>query len=78
MDNAEFDPREFLLFGLKHFGIKLESEKGNHFYLQDGYEIEIEGPQLFKLIHQGMVVGPFGGVESLCEFIAQDIQLNHG
>ena len=74
----QFDPREFLLFGLKHIGIKLIEEKGNILYLEHTYQIEIEGPSLFKLMHEGQGVGPFGGVEELCDFLKQDIQLNYG
>ena len=74
----QFDPRAFLLFGLKHYEIKLVEEKGNMLHLEHSYQIEIEGPSLFKLIHEGQVVAPFGGVEELCEFLKQDIQLNYG
>ncbi|MEM6345634.1 MAG: hypothetical protein AAF927_17210 [Bacteroidota bacterium] len=78
MDTSTFDPKAFLLFGLKHYGLEVIAEKGRHIQLKHEYEVEIEGPNLYKLIHQGMVVAPFGGVEELCEFVVQDIQLNYG
>lgn len=70
--------REFLLFGLRHFGIEVEESDEHHLKLEKEYSIEIEGPSLFKLIHQGHVVAPFADVEQLCEFISQDIKLNYG
>lgn len=74
----QIDPKEFLLFGLKHYGIRLHEEKGKMLYLEHAYQIEIEGPSLFKLMHEGQVIAPFGGVEELCDFLKQDIQLNYG
>jgi hypothetical protein len=70
--------KAFLLFGLKHYGIPLRSENGKYLSLEYGYDIEIEGPSLFKLMHENQVVAPFTSVEELCEFISQDIKLNYG
>ncbi|MEL6730250.1 MAG: hypothetical protein AAFY70_08410 [Bacteroidota bacterium] len=78
MDNETFDPKAFLLFGLDHFQIQVEKIEGKMIYLQHDYLIEIEGPSLYKLMHQGQVVAPFADVEQLCEFIRQDISLNYG
>ena len=74
MDN--YDPKEFLLFGLNHFKIKVDSHEGKMVYLEKGYTVEIEGKKLFKLLQNNQVIAPFSGVEELCEFIKKDIQLN--
>lgn len=74
----EFDPKDFLLFGLNHFEIEVLNDEGMHIQLVHDYSVEIEGPALYKLIHENQVVGPFSSVEKLCEFIVQDIKLNHG
>jgi len=74
MDN--YDPKEFLLFGLKHFDIKVDSCEGKMVNLEKGYAVEIEGKKLFKLLQNNQVIAPFSGVEALCEFIKKDIQLN--
>ena len=74
----DFDPKEFLLFGLNHFGIEIEEVKDKYISTKHNYLIEIEGPSLFKLMHENKVVAPFGEVEALCNFIRQDIQLNYG
>ena len=44
--------------------------------LSKGYSIEVEGPQLYKLLQQDQVVAPFASVEELCLFIKMDMQLN--
>ena len=75
---SEIDYRAFLLFGLQHFGIEVLEEKGKMLHLSHDSLIEIEGPSLFKLMHQGQVVAPFADVEELCHFIYQDMQLNYG
>ncbi|MEM7369028.1 MAG: hypothetical protein AAF587_10555 [Bacteroidota bacterium] len=74
----DIDPKEFLLFGLKHYGLHILKVDGNYIHIVHDYAIEIEGPSLFKLLHEGQVVAPFASVEELCEFIKADIQLNHG
>jgi len=68
--------KEFLLFGLNHFNIGVDSHEGKMVYLEKDYTIEIEGKKLFKLLQNNQVIAPFSGVEELCEFIKKDIQLN--
>lgn len=70
----EYDVKAFLRFALDHFDLKILSEQGDLFELEYGYTIEVEGQQLFKLLHQGEVVAPFAGVEELCAFIKMDRQ----
>ena len=72
----DYNPKDFLLFGLQHFKIKVNSHDGKMVYLEKGYTIEIEGQRLFKLLHHNQVVAPFTDVEELCEFIKMDMQLN--
>ncbi len=72
----DYDPKEFLLFALNHFGIQVNSTTGKMVYLTKAYTIEIENKQLFKLIHDGQVVAPFDNVEELCLFIKRDQELN--
>ena len=75
---ASIDPKAFLLFGLQHYGIEVKEVQGKLVSLVHEYVVEIEGPNLYKLMHQGQVIAPFAGVEMLCEFMKQDIQLNYG
>ncbi|MEL6945251.1 MAG: hypothetical protein AAFO82_21575 [Bacteroidota bacterium] len=76
MDN--FDPQEFLLFALRHFGIEVVKRDKKMIYLNQDYVIEIEGQHLFKLLQNKQVIAPFSDVEELCHFIKMDMQLNEG
>ncbi|MCB0628663.1 MAG: hypothetical protein R2824_22815 [Saprospiraceae bacterium] len=72
----DYDPKAFLLFALEHFSIPVQSENGKMVHLENDYTIEIEERDLFKLIQNEQVIAPFAGVEELCLFIQQDMQLN--
>lgn len=72
----DYDPKEFLLFALRHFDLELTSQNGNMFFLAGDYAIELEGRQLFKLLQGGQVVAPFSDVAELCNFIKMDRQIN--
>ncbi len=72
----DFDPKDFLLFALKHFDIQVRSHEGKMIYIDMDYTIEIEGRNLYKLLQGGQVVAPFADVEELCNFIKMDMQLN--
>ncbi|MEM6629230.1 MAG: hypothetical protein AAF694_06135 [Bacteroidota bacterium] len=75
---SSIDPQAFLLFGLQHFQLTVQKVEENKVFLLYGYEIEIEGPSLYKLTQEGLVIAPFSDVEDLCRFIAQDPVWNHG
>ncbi|MEL6637578.1 MAG: hypothetical protein AAFW73_11275 [Bacteroidota bacterium] len=70
----EFEPRAFLRFALSHFGLPLLREEGPYFYLDRGYCIELEGPQLYKLSQNDQVIAPFADLEEMCIFIQKDRQ----
>lgn len=72
----DYNPKEFLLFALQHFGIEVVRQERRKIYLERGYVIEIEGRKLFKLLHDDQVVAPFANVEVLCKFIKDDMALN--
>lgn len=72
MENA----KNRLLSALKNHSLIANSQEGKIINLNRGYTIEIEGENLFKLIHDGQVIAPFAEVEELCSFIKMDMQLN--
>lgn len=74
-DMEDIDIKDFLLYAMEQYEIKVERHDDHHLYLEKQYAIEIEGPQLFKLMHQGSVVAPFDDVEEMCIFISQDMKL---
>ncbi|MEZ4956729.1 MAG: hypothetical protein R2825_24440 [Saprospiraceae bacterium] len=65
-----------LLSALKNHELITNSQEGKIINLNMGYTIEIEGENLFKLIHGGQVIAPFADIEELCSFIKMDMQLN--
>ena len=65
----DFDPKEFLIFALNHFGLTIHSQNGNTIELAHHYSIEIEGKNLYKLSQNNEVIAPFDDVEELCNFI---------
>lgn len=69
-------PKERLLHTLQQFELSVNHHKGKMVYLEHGYTVEVEGEQLFKLLEDGYVVAPFNSVESLCDFIKRDLELN--
>ncbi len=72
----EYDVADFLRFALQHFDIQILRMEGATFDLEQGYAIEIESDQLFKLMYQQQVIAPFNNVEELCNFIKMDMQLH--
>ena len=74
----DYDPKEFLLFALRHFGIKVIAHEGKIVNIDQDYVIEIEGNNLFKLLQANQVIAPFADVEELCNFIMMDMQIRNG
>lgn len=70
----DYNPKDFLLFALNHFGLEVNYHEGKMVYLKQAYTIEIEGKELFKLSYQDEVIAPFGSVEELCQFIQSDVK----
>ncbi len=75
-ENEDINYWDFLLFGLKHYNLKIEKIEGKKIFLEHDYMIEFEGDNLYKLLHKNAVVGPFGSIEGLCEFIIEDQNRN--
>lgn len=61
---------------LKAAGLTILRQEGKYFDLDHGYRIEVENDQLFKLLHEGSVVGPFDDPVELISFVKMDMQLN--
>ncbi len=68
-DDFDFDPHGLLLYALEYYGIAIERDEGKHVWLANGYSIEVEGTDLWKLYDNGKVIAPFADVDELCAFI---------
>lgn len=65
----KYDPKELLLLVLKGMEIEILLHDGKYVEVEREYTIEVEGKSLYKLLHKGMVVAPFGDVVEMCRFI---------
>lgn len=72
----DYNPKEFLLFALQHFDIEVVSHNEKMVYIAQGYTVEIERKDLFKLLHNNLVIAPFADIEELCSFIKKDMELH--
>lgn len=70
-DNFVFDPHELLLYALEQHGIAVQHDDGKYVRLENGYTIEIEGVDLWKLSDKGKVIAPFTDVDELCAFLVR-------
>lgn len=72
----EYDPKELLLFVLKHYQIQVLKEDGKQIETEGDFSIEIEGILRYKLYWKGMVIAPFDDLDQLCANIS--MELNRG
>ena len=68
-----YDETEFVLYALREMKIPVISQEGRYLFLQEGYVIEVEGRDLYRLSAEGFVISPFNDIGALCQFI----QRNH-
>jgi hypothetical protein len=69
MENFTPDPKDFLLFVLENYHFEIKTDRGNAIDLQNGYTIEIEGADLYRLLENGSVIAPFTDLDELCYFM---------
>ncbi|MEK7198724.1 MAG: hypothetical protein AAB212_02235 [Bacteroidota bacterium] len=61
--------KEFVIAALQYYSIEIFEVTDRLVKVAKGYEIEIEGNSLYKLISDGQVIAPFDNVDDLCCFI---------
>lgn len=72
----KYDPKELLLFVLKHYKIEVLNEYDKKIEVEGDFTIEIEGVLLYKLLWKDMVIAPFDDLDTLCANIS--MELNRG
>jgi hypothetical protein len=70
----EYNEADFVAYALKENNIGILSRHGNHFELPDGFEIEVEARDLYRLSHAGWVISPFDDIGKLCIFLKNSIE----
>lgn len=70
----EYNESDFVEYALKETKINILSRDGKHFQLENGFQIEVEDRDLYRLSHEGWVISPFNEIGSLCEFLRKSIE----
>ena len=70
MDN--YDETDFVLYALQEMKLPIIEHNGRHIRLDNGFEIEVEGRDLYRLSAEGFVISPFSDIGELCQFIQRN------
>jgi hypothetical protein len=70
----EYNESDFVEYALKETKITILSRNEQYFQLENGFQIEVEGRDLYRLSHEGWVISPFNEIGSLCEFLRKSIE----
>jgi hypothetical protein len=65
----DWTPKQWLLYALDCYQIKVWQNEGQYITVSDGYQIEVESNGIFKLRSGKMVIAPFGDLDELCGFL---------
>jgi hypothetical protein len=69
----EYNESDFVEYALKETQINILSRDGKYFQLENGFQIEVEGRDLYRLSHEGWVISPFNEIGNLCNFLRKSI-----
>lgn len=67
-----YDETAFVLYALNEMKLPIIAQEGRHIRLESGFEIEVEGRDLYRLSAEGFVISPFTDVGELCQFIQRN------
>ncbi len=73
MPQPPYDEADFVAYALAQSNIPVLARDGKHFKLDNGFEIEVEGRDLYRLSVDGWVISPFDDIGILCGFIRKNI-----
>ena len=71
----EYNESDFVEYALKETKINIVSRKDKYFDLENGFQIEVEGKDLYRLSHEGWVISPFDDIGNLCEFLRKNVNI---
>ncbi|WP_210518809.1 hypothetical protein [Hymenobacter terricola] len=63
---------DFVAYAFAHMGIAVAKREGRIFELANGFVVEVESKDLYRLSHEGWVISPFDDIEKLCTFIERN------
>lgn len=67
-----YDETEFVLYALREMKLPVKHQAGRHIQLENGFLIEVEARDLYRLSADGFVISPFSDVGELCQFIQRN------
>lgn len=67
-----YNETDFVLYALAEMKIPVQSHIGKHITLKNGYQIEVEKRDLYRLSVDGFVISPFDDMGALCQFIKRN------
>lgn len=67
-----YDETEFVLYALAEMNLPVLHHNGRHITLANGYHIEVEQRDLYRLSVEGFVISPFDDIGALCQFIQRN------
>jgi len=68
----QYDETDFVLYALDQMNIPIQMRNGRYITLANGYQIEVEGRNLYRLSIEGFVISPFDDIGVLCQFIQRN------
>lgn len=71
----QYDEADFVAYALKETNINVVARNGKYFELEQGFQIEVESRDLYRLSHEGWVISPFDDIGKLCNFLK--VNINH-
>lgn len=74
-----YDENEFVAYALAQMDLKVLKQKGSVFELENGFSLEVERKDLYKLSSEGWVISPFDDIGLLIDFIKNNtVSVNNG
>jgi hypothetical protein len=67
-----YNETDFVLYALAEMKIPVQHRTGKYITLANGYEIEVEKRDLYRLSVDGFVISPFDDIGALCQFIQRN------
>lgn len=63
---------DFVAYAFRQMSVQVLRRDGRLFELADGFVVEVEGPNLYRLSHEGWVISPFDDIGKLCDFLLRN------
>lgn len=67
-----YNETDFVLYALAEMKIPVQNHAGKYITLTNGYQIEVEKRDLYRLSVDGFVISPFDDMGVLCQFIQRN------